>query len=231
MGVLNMAVFLTTLGLVFAAELGDKTQLLAMAFATKYKTWKVILGVLSAVVLLNLIAVLLGSYATSIIPLNVIRIIAALIFVIFGFLNLRNDKQEESEKKFKFGAVVTVALTFFIGELGDKTQLMTITMAAQYNSPYAVFFGSVLGMIACDCLGIIIGSTVLKKIPQWIVKLITSCIFIFFGFVGLYKSLLIDYIPLSGFIAFMLFILIAILSIYLYYNNNSSRNKTRATKS
>jgi len=216
-----MALFLTTFGLVFAAELGDKTQLLAMAFAAKYKPWKVLTGVLISVSLLNLIAVLLGTYITSVIPINVIRIIAACVFLIFGIFNLKESDKEEKERSFNLGAILTVALTFFIGELGDKTQLMAITLAAQFNSPYQVFLGSTAGMIIADSLGIIVGCTVLRKIPTFIVKVISSGIFILFGTLGLYNSLPSRFItPATA----VLYAIIMVGAIFAVYRSNSSKN-------
>ena len=202
--------------MVFIAELGDKTQLVAMAFAAKYNAWKVVLGVFAAVSVLNFIAVILGSYITSVIPLNIIRIVAAAVFIVFGLFNLVDKNEEEDSKNFKYGIILTIALTFFIGELGDKTQLMTITLAAQYNSPYAVFFGSTLGMLACDSLGIIIGSTIFKKIPKRAVKLIASCIFLFFGSMGFYSSLPGEYISPLNITLFFVLLFSAVFSINKY---------------
>jgi putative Ca2+/H+ antiporter (TMEM165/GDT1 family) len=193
-----MELFLSTFGLVFAAEMGDKTQLVAMAFAARYKWWKVALGILGAVSLLNLIAVTLGTYINSLISPNILKIAAAVIFLIFGLINLRNEGEDHEDSKLKLGAVATVALTFFIGELGDKTQLMSITLAARYSAPYAVFLGSTAGMLAADSIGIIVGSTVFKKIPKLLVKVISSGIFIIFGTVALYQSLPGDLVNITS---------------------------------
>lgn len=212
--------FLTSLSLVFIAELGDKTQLVAMAFAAKYAAWKVLVGVLAAVALLNTIAVLLGSFITSIVPLSIIRLIAAVVFILFGIINLREEGDDEEERRFKFGAILTVALTFFIGELGDKTQLMTITLSAQYGAPYAIFLGSTVGMLIADSLGIVIGSTVFKKIPQKVVKAVSSAIFIFFGSVGLYNSVPYSYISPLSITLYVLVLLTIIVAIYRYNNRN-----------
>lgn len=221
-----MLVFITSLTLVFIAELGDKTQLVAMAFAAKYNAWKVVLGVLAAVFVLNFIAVILGSYITSVIPLNTIRIIAAVVFIVFGLFNLVDKNDEENGKSFKYGIILTVALTFFIGELGDKTQLMTITLAAQYNSPYAVFLGSTLGMLACDSLGIIVGSTIFKKIPKKAVKLIASCIFLFFGSMGFYNALPGEYLSPLNITLFVVLLFSAILFISRYNMRRADKVKS-----
>jgi Predicted membrane protein len=220
-----MLLFFTTLGLVFAAEMGDKTQLVAMAFAAKYKPWKVMLGTFISISLLNIIAVLLGTSITKVVPLNAIRVCAAVMFLLFGLLNLKEDNEEEKDRNFKFGAIATVALTFFIGELGDKTQLMTITQAAKYNEPYLVFAGSTAGMLLADSLGIIIGSTLFKKIPEMAVKLVSSSVFIVFGFIGLYNSVPPRYMSPVFVICFILLFISAI-ALISGYNKKIRRLKS-----
>jgi len=220
-----MLFFLTSLGLVFVAELGDKTQLVAMAFAAKYSAMKVLVGVLAAVSLLNLIAVVLGSYITSFIPLRDIRTVAAIIFLLFGVFNLKEGNEDENERTFKFGPILTVALTFFIGELGDKTQLMTITLAAQYNSPYAIFLGSTAGMLIADSLGIIVGITVFKKIPERLVKIISSSIFIFFGTLGLYNTVPKEFTSPLSIALYALIIISAVAGVLKYNRRKANRLK------
>lgn len=221
-----MLKFIAVLGLVFLAEMGDKTQLVAMAFAAKYSALKVMTGIIIAVSLLNFMAVLLGSFITSIVPLNIIKVIAALMFTGFGLFNLKEGKDEEKERTFKLGAVATVALTFFIGELGDKTQLMTITMAAQYNSPFAVFFGSVAGMLAADSLGVLLGSTVFRKIPQKAVKIISSGIFIFFGTIGLYNAFYPYYTTPLNIIIYLVALTLCIFAICRYNSRGYRKFKS-----
>lgn len=217
-----MFTLITVLGLVFVAEMGDKTQLVAMAFAAKYSPGKVLAGVTIAVAFLNIIAVALGSFVTSIVPIDYIRIAAAVIFIAFGIFNLRDGEDEEKERSFKLGAVATVALTFFIGELGDKTQLMTITLAAQYHSPYMVLLGSILGMVAADSLGIVLGTTVFRKIPAKAVKIVSSGIFLFFGSLGLYNSLPKNCLtPVS----ITLYILVLMMLLYLVHRFNAKTVK------
>lgn len=130
-----MASFIKALLLVVVAEMGDKTQLLAMAMVSKYKAKQVLLGVLIATIL-NHALVAVGSYLSSVIPMDLVKIIAAVSFLAFGLWTIRGDKLDDEEnKKVKFGPIVTVAIAFFLAEMGDKTQLMTITIAAENQQP------------------------------------------------------------------------------------------------
>jgi putative Ca2+/H+ antiporter (TMEM165/GDT1 family) len=186
----EILVFLFAAGAVTLAEMGDKTQLLAMAFASKYKASKVLIGVFIATVLNHGLAVAAGNYITRWEGAQVwIQGIAALSFIFFGLWTIRGDKLDgEDKKKSKFGPVVTVAIAFFIAELGDKTQLATIALAAKFpTSPAAILIGTTTGMIIADGIGIIIGVVMGKKIPERTVKLISAAAFILFGFIGCYQ--------------------------------------------
>jgi len=109
-----MTIFIKSLLLVVVAEMGDKTQLLAMAMASKYKAGQVLMGVLIATILNHALAIAVGSYLSSIIPMNIVRIVAAVSFLIFGLWTIRGDKlDDEGNKKVRFGAIVTVALLSF----------------------------------------------------------------------------------------------------------------------
>jgi putative Ca2+/H+ antiporter (TMEM165/GDT1 family) len=186
----EILVFLFAAGAVTLAEMGDKTQLLAMAFASKYKASKVLIGVFIATVLNHGLAVAAGNYITRWEGAQVwIQGIAALSFIFFGLWTIRGDKLDgEDKKKSKFGPVATVAIAFFIAELGDKTQLATIALAAKFpTSPVAILIGTTTGMIIADGIGIIIGVVMGKKIPERTVKLISAAAFIMFGFIGCYQ--------------------------------------------
>lgn len=186
----GIIVFLFAAGAVTLAEMGDKTQLLAMAFASKYKASKVLLGVFIATVFNHALAVAAGNYITKWEGAAVwIQGIAALSFIFFGLWTIRGDKLDgEDQKKSKFGPIVTVAIAFFIAELGDKTQLATIALAAKFPaSPVAILMGTTTGMLIADGIGIIIGVVMGKKIPERTVKLISAAAFILFGFIGCYQ--------------------------------------------
>lgn len=221
---------------IFAAEMGDKTQILAMTFATRYSTSKVLLGVMIGSALNHSIAVILGSYLSNIIPINTVQIIAGLLFVAFGLWTLRDDEDEEDEgNKTNFGPVMTVAMAFFIGELGDKTQLTAMTLAVDANYPLFILLGTVIGMIVTSGLGIYIGSKIGKKIPEAAIKLGSAGVFIFFGTVKLFQTVpqkYINYITISLYfigIGIIVYILIRPLLHTKIYKRHSSLKEAAAT--
>lgn len=184
-----MREFITALLFVVVAEMGDKTQLLAMAMAGKYKAGKVMLGVLIATVLNHALAVVLGSYLSRLVPMDVVKIVAAIAFVGFGLWTLRGDKLDgEDNKRSKFGPVVTVAIAFFFAEMGDKTQLMTITIAAKSTTPMLVLMGTTAGMLVADGIGILGGAWMAKHVPEKYIKWGAGLVFIFFGTLTLYQA-------------------------------------------
>ena len=186
----NFFAFLFATGAVVLAEMGDKTQLLAMAFATKYKASKVMIGVFIATVLNHALAVAVGNYITRFESAQVwIQAIASLSFIFFGLWTIKGDKLEgEENRKTKFGAVATVAIAFFIAEMGDKTQLATIALAAKFPAePIGILIGTTTGMLIADGIGIIIGVVMCKKIPERTIKLVSAGAFVVFGFIGSYQ--------------------------------------------
>jgi Ca2+/H+ antiporter, TMEM165/GDT1 family len=185
-----MASFIKALLLVVVAEMGDKTQLLAMAMASKYKVKHVMMGVLIATILNHALAVAVGSYLNSFIPMDTIKIVAAVSFLIFGLWTIRGDKlDEEDEKKVKFGPIMTVAIAFFIAEMGDKTQLMTISIAAENQNPLLILMGTTAGMLVADGIGVLGGAWMCRHIPEIYIKWVAGIIFMFFGTLTLYSSL------------------------------------------
>jgi len=182
--------FLTTFMFVFLAEIGDKTQLLALAFATKFKPQKVLLAIFLATAINHTLAVAAGKLLTVLIPLDVIKGIAALSFIGFGLWGLRPEHLEGEERKVsKFGPLLTVGIAFFLAEMGDKTQLATISLAIEYSNVYFVLMGTVLGMVAADALAIIVGIFLHKRIPEKMIRYFAAIIFIIFGLTSLYSVL------------------------------------------
>jgi putative Ca2+/H+ antiporter (TMEM165/GDT1 family) len=175
---------------VVLAEMGDKTQLLAMAFAVQYSAYKVLIAVFLATLLNHSLAVAAGKLLTVIIPMEIISFTAAFSFIIFGLWTIRGDELEgEDKRKSRFGPVMTVAIAFFIAEMGDKTQLATISLAVKYKDMLSVLMGSTLGMVVADAIGIIAGIVLKKHIPQRTIKWVSACIFILFGLIGVYNIL------------------------------------------
>ena len=192
---MDLTTFLTTFGIIFLAELGDKTQLTAMALAARYPWQKVFIGVAAAFALLNLAAVLLGSLLFSVLPLFWIKIVSALLFFFFGVTTLRAGRfseEEERQEEGRFRARGPVAISFFmilVAEIGDKTQLVTASLAAQHNSPLAVFIASTLALWAVSLIGIFAGRKLVRVVPLATLHTIAGLLFLVFGAVILVQTL------------------------------------------
>jgi len=185
-----MEAFIASFLIVVLAEMGDKTQLLAMAFATRYPAYKVLIAVLIATLVNHALAVVAGHFLTVIIPLEIISLIASLSFIVFGLWTIRGDKLEgEADRKSRFGPIMTVVIAFFLAEMGDKTQLATISLAIEYRNMAYVLMGTTLGMLVADAIGIGVGVVMQKHIPEKIIKWIAAAIFAVFGFIGIYQVL------------------------------------------
>lgn len=225
----KLITFAFSSGAVVLAEMGDKTQLLAMAFAARYKAAKVLLGVFLATVLNHALAVAIGSYATRFKFAEVwIQGIASLSFILFGLWTIKGDRLEGEENlTTRFGPVITVAFAFFLAEMGDKTQLTTIALAAKFPEyPEYILMGTTAGMLIADAIGIIIGVVMCRKIPEKSIKLISAGIFIFFGFWGCCQ-LLLQKTSLSGSaivsLMSLLVLLTLIAALFLILSNGSKK--------
>jgi Ca2+/H+ antiporter, TMEM165/GDT1 family len=181
--------FIASLVFVVLAEMGDKTQLLAMAFACKFRWQTVMWGVFVATAVNHLMAAAAGSYLAAIVPMAYIKIAAAVSFIIFGLWTIRGDTLEGEDKKYNFGPFWTVTIAFFMAEMGDKTQLATIALAVEYNTIIPVWMGTTIGMIISNGFGIIVGNVMGKHIPERAIKWVSALIFIAFGGYGLYENL------------------------------------------
>lgn len=207
--------------LIFAAEMGDKTQIIAMTFATHYKVKEVILGVVFGVLLNHGIAIILGSFLSKVVPMNLIQIIAGIMFVIFGIMALSDSDTEEIDNNKEINPIITVALAFFIGELGDKTQLTAMTLSSEGNYPLFILIGTTLGMVATSSMGIFIGSKIGDKVPDVAVKIVSSLVFIFFGTLKLFNTVPKEYITLINVVLYI----IGLLMIELYLIDNLIRKR------
>ena len=176
------------LAFIFLAELGDKSMLLALAFASKYPAKTVLTGVFFATAINHLLVVLLGNYIVDFFNPDSITLFCSLAFIGFGIWTLKGDSLDEGE----FCAIrrtpfLTVATCFFLSEMGDKTQLATLTLATEYKPWIAVWLGSTIGMVLADAVGVVAGNILGKKIPENTIKHISGAIFIFTGMWGLYE--------------------------------------------
>ena len=152
-----LSAFLISFGVIFAAELGDKSQLMALTFATRYPLGVVLVGITGATAIVHAVSVAIGGAMGATIPHRPITLIAAVAFVIFGLWTLRgdslSDEEKERAKSNDRNALLVVGLVFFLAELGDKTMLATITLATKHGL-VGTWAGSTIGMVAADALAI-----------------------------------------------------------------------------
>ncbi|MDP3791756.1 MAG: TMEM165/GDT1 family protein [Candidatus Omnitrophota bacterium] len=186
-----MTAFVASFMLVLLAEMGDKTQLLAMAFAAKYSIQKVLIAIFLATLLCNAIAVIAGQILITIVPIKVISLIAALSFIIFGLWTLKKDKiKDEDKKRSGLGPIATVGIAFLLAEMGDKTQLATMSLSIKYRDMFSVLMGATLAMLAANIIGIIVGSVMRKHVPEKAIKWFSAIVFILFGIISAYRVLI-----------------------------------------
>lgn len=170
--------------LIFIAELGDKTQLLTLVFCTKYPVVQVLTAISCATALLMGLAVLFGDAISLFIPQIYIQTAAALLFIGFGLWTLfykESGKNKEEAPKAKGIPFFTVFASFFIAELGDKTQLSAFALSAQYKSALGVWFGATLGMVLANVIAAFIGIKFKKHISEEIVEKVGGIVFLIFG--------------------------------------------------
>ncbi|OAB86299.1 TMEM165/GDT1 family protein [Janibacter melonis] len=181
-----MYAFLLSTAVIFVAELGDKSQLMAMTFATRYRARDVILAITAATAIVHLASVAIGFWVGTAFAdyQDWIAIIAGIAFVIFGLWTLRGDELTDEEaakaRKAKGAAILAVGMAFFLAELGDKTMLATITLATQHGW-FGTWVGSTLGMVAADALAIGVGAVLGRKLPERTIKIGAAVLFFLFG--------------------------------------------------
>ena len=194
-----MALFIQILLTVFIAEMGDKTQLLLVAMTARYRLRDIILGSAAAILVLNGLAVAVGSLLSRLIPPYLIKFIAALAFFFFAWSSLSGEGDEE-ETAGGGGAklpVLTVFGTFFLAELGDKTQLAAITFAANHGLSRAliVWLACSIGLFAADLIGLLAGYLLKSRMPEGFLGLLAFAIFALFGVLTLWEGCVLRFGP------------------------------------
>ena len=184
-----MDAFWLSLVMIFLAELGDKTQLVALTLATCYKTKTVLWGIFWATLAVHVFSAAIGWFIGDRLPSDWIGFIAGIAFIIFGLWTLRGDHLDEGEDSCKrtvhpFWLVFT---TFFLAELGDKTMLSTITLATT-NAFLPVWIGSTIGMVLSDGLAIVAGKMLGKRLPEKAIQIGAAMVFFIFGGYSMYQG-------------------------------------------
>lgn len=168
-------------GVVFVAELGDKTQLLALTFGSQYSLRRVALGLFLGYGSAGLVAVAVGQLLGANFPRRPIEIVGGVVFVVFGLLAWRSDGDDEvGHTIMRSSVVATIALTILVAEMGDKTQIATAALAARSN-PVGTWIGATAGEVASGMMGAIAGTLVGDRIPEPALRLVSSLLFVGFG--------------------------------------------------
>lgn len=179
-----MEALLVSTGVVALAEVGDKTQLLAFILAARFKKpWPIIAGILCATVINHGLAGALGAWITANISAESLRWVLGASFIGMAIWTLIPDKIDDEDTKIakKLGVFGATFVTFFLAEMGDKTQVATIALAAHYASPILVVLGTTLGMLVADVPAVFIGGKMANKIPMKLVHSIAAAIFAVLG--------------------------------------------------
>ncbi|MGV9413468.1 TMEM165/GDT1 family protein [Nocardia sp. NPDC003693] len=190
---------LLTFGVLFLAELGDKSQLMALTFALRYRWWVVLSAITVASVLVNLIAVGVGHFLGAALPTDLISLFAAAILIAVGLWTLREtlpgaddgDETPDTPHSSSRSAFFVVLSAFLLAELGDRTMFATVALATN-NGWVAVWIGSVLGMVAAGGLAILVGVTVGKHVPERTIAVCSGLLFLYFGATTLLGTLAPD---------------------------------------
>jgi Ca2+/H+ antiporter, TMEM165/GDT1 family len=184
------ALYIST-GVVALAEMGDKTQLLAFILAARFKKpVPIILSILLATLVNHSLAGALGAWITSVISPDTMRWVLGLSFMGMAIWTLIPDKIEEEETQVaqKLGVFGATLVTFFLAEMGDKTQIATVALAAHYGAPLMVVIGTTLGMLIADVPAVFVGNKFADKIPMKLVHSIAAGIFAIMGLLTLLKA-------------------------------------------
>ena len=188
-----MYAFLLSTAVIFVAELGDKSQLMAMTFATRYRARDVLVGITIATAIVHLFSVALGAAVGDNIPRDAIAIIAGVAFLIFAAWTFRGDEltDDEANKAKTAGgaAILAVGVAFFLAELGDKTMLATITLATR-EGWFGTWIGSTLGMVLADALAIVVGAVLGKHLPEKFIRYAATAAFAIFGIIMIVEGVL-----------------------------------------
>jgi putative Ca2+/H+ antiporter (TMEM165/GDT1 family) len=176
--------FLLSFGVIFVAGLGDKSQLMALAFASRYRPMPVVLGITIATLIVHAGSVLLGSAVALALPTDLIAIVAGIAFLFFAVWTLRGDELGEGDearaRRSASSVVVAVGVAFFLAELGDKTMLATITLATTEEA-IGTWLGSTAGMVVADAIAIGLGAWLGARLPDRPIRIGAALAFVVFG--------------------------------------------------
>ncbi len=183
-----MEAFLISTGIVALAEMGDKTQLLSLVLAARFrKPWPIVLGILVATLANHALAGALGSWVTTLLGPQVLRWVLGLSFIAMAVWMLIPDKldDEDADDAPRMGVFMTTVVAFFLAEMGDKTQIATVMLAAQYQVWAWVVAGTTLGMMLANAPVVWLGDAITRRVPIRLVHLVSAVIFAVLGALAL----------------------------------------------
>lgn len=184
-----MEAFLTSTLLVAIAEIGDKTQLLSFVLAARLrKPGAIILGILAATLANHLLAASVGLWLSQFIPAWLLPWLTGLLFVGCGLWALHPDSLDDGPKLHRAGVFVTTLIVFFIAEMGDKTQLATVALAARFDALIVVTLGTTLGMMLANIPAVLIGEALAQKLPLGKIRIAAAAIFIVTGLLAIFGA-------------------------------------------
>ena len=186
-----MEAFLVSTGVVALAEIGDKTQLLAFVLATRFKRpLPIIAGILAATLVNHAMAGALGAWLLSLVDPALLRRVLGLAFLAMAAWTLVPDSldAEKTSSLGRYGVFMTTLIAFFLAEMGDKTQLATVALAAKYTLPVAVVAGTTLGMMIANVPAVLIGDRLLKRVPMKVVQRIAAALFVLLGLATIFGA-------------------------------------------
>lgn len=182
-----MTAFFTSFLLIAVAEMADKTQILTLSLACRYRARDVALGVGAAIALLNGLAVGVGALAGRLIPMTAVRVMAGALFIFFALWMLNSLRHKTPDDECEANAVrarfapLAVGAAFFVAELGDKTQLAALSLAARFDSYVLVWAGATLGMAVANLAALLVGRWLGKRLPERWVSVASALLFLGFG--------------------------------------------------
>lgn len=183
-----MEAFLVSAGIVALAEMGDKTQLLALVLTARFrKPWPIVFGILVATLANHALAGALGAWVTTLLGPQVLRWLLGASFIAMALWMLVPDKldAEATPRTPRLGVFATTVAAFFLAEMGDKTQVATVMLAAQYSAYAAVVAGTTLGMMLANVPVVWFGERVMRRVPVQAVHLVSALIFLALGIAAL----------------------------------------------
>lgn len=178
-----LSAFVLAFWVIFVAELGDKSQLLALTFATRYRALPVLVAITLSTAVIHLVSVLVGGAVGAALPRDAIGLIGGIAFLAFGLWTLRGDDDDDGEQKTALSGrniIVSVATVFFLSEFGDKTMLASVTLATD-NGLMGTWLGATAGMVSADAIAIWVGKSLGSRLPERGIRIASAVAFFAFG--------------------------------------------------